>query len=75
LDWAEKKERGEDLRWVWDFGFLFFFSFFFNTPQPKTNPTKIMQHTYIILFRKNNQLIAYTKFPVNKLNVGQVLKL
>jgi hypothetical protein len=58
LDWAEKKERGEGLRWVWDFGFLFFlfffFSFFFNTHQPKTNPTKIMQHTYIILFKKQS---------------------
>jgi hypothetical protein len=49
LDWAEKKEGGEGLRWVWDFGFLF--SFFFNTHQPKTNPSKInatLAHIYLL---------------------------
>jgi hypothetical protein len=52
----ERERRGFEVGlglWV-SFFLFFFFSFFFNTHQPKTNPTKIMQHTYIILFKKQS---------------------
>jgi hypothetical protein len=35
LDWAEKKERGEGLRWAWDFGSLFFLFFLFQHTSTK----------------------------------------
>jgi hypothetical protein len=61
---------------LWIF-FVFFFSFFLNTHQPKINPSKI-KATHIHLFYliyKNKQLISYSKFPVKKINLGQNLKL
>jgi hypothetical protein len=64
-DWAKEKVEKRDREGEFEGGFgtldflCFFFSFFFNTHQPKINPTKI-KATHIHLFYliyKNKQLL------------------